>query len=287
MPQKMEHYGRDFVLFDRRRPVCSEHCISCAEYTLLFTKLDGYRIYTSGVEYCISPGQLALIAPLFPYRMAFNKKRSDCEALHFRPNALGQSFVDSIQFRPIKSMLEKSRGGVVLDAMHHPNVMNQLLVIENSYAFSEVVRLFSILQQLPQLPKIYSFTDNKLFVVKHERIEGKLQLIFGYVVEHLAEHLTVDRVAKQFYMAVSTFSRFFHASAGVSFHQYLMQQRVRQAKKYLLSTSWSVARVSYEVGFSSLSNFNAQFKKMTCKTPREYRRSGLNQCHISVVKNTT
>lgn len=77
-------------------------------------------------------------------------------------------------------------------------------------------------------------------------------------------------------MAESTFSRFFHANLGVTFRQYLIEQRVKQAARYLVSTDWSVAHIGAEVGFSSLSNFNAKFKSILRVTPREYRTNHLD-----------
>ncbi|MGF1725404.1 helix-turn-helix domain-containing protein [Photobacterium nomapromontoriensis] len=198
--------------------------------------------------------------------------------LHFRLNALGQTFIDSVQFSDIKLMLENARNGSLfnIDADSYVNIY--LKAVNNTYEFSQVLNLLSLLEALSKQTHT-CLTDYNFDIVNSQRIEDKVRIVLKYIADNLAEPLSVTMVADQLYMADSTFSRFFHANLGVTFRQYLIEQRVRQAARYLVTTDWSIARIGAEVGFSSLSNFNAKFKSVIRVTPREYRASHLNKHH--------
>jgi AraC-like DNA-binding protein len=46
--------------------------------------------------------------------------------------------------------------------------------------------------------------------------------------------------------------------------------RISVACKKLLLDDFSISEICYEVGFTNLSNFNRQFKKITGFTPSQY-----------------
>jgi AraC family transcriptional regulator len=58
---------------------------------------------------------------------------------------------------------------------------------------------------------------------------------------------------------------------GQSPYRYLIDQRVRRAKKLLLGTDQSIARIALEAGFASHSHFADHFRKLTGTTPSRYR----------------
>jgi AraC-like DNA-binding protein len=51
---------------------------------------------------------------------------------------------------------------------------------------------------------------------------------------------------------------------------YINQIRINEAQRLLKETELNVSEIAYKTGFSSPSNFNRVFKKMTGKTPSEY-----------------
>jgi len=56
------------------------------------------------------------------------------------------------------------------------------------------------------------------------------------------------------------FASLFKQAMAVSPHQYVIQQRVEQAKLMLSKTDLAIANIALEVGFSSQSHLNQQFK---------------------------
>jgi YesN/AraC family two-component response regulator len=66
------------------------------------------------------------------------------------------------------------------------------------------------------------------------------------------------------------FSRVFKKTAGVRFNDYALQVKVREAKK-LLGQNWPVGEVAARLGYQNPESFIRAFKKITGRTPAEYR----------------
>lgn len=63
----------------------------------------------------------------------------------------------------------------------------------------------------------------------------------------------------------------FRKHYGVTLNTYLTRLRVCQAQYLLLSTDQDVSRIAFETGFGSISRFYEAFKKISGKTPGQYR----------------
>ncbi|MGF1691084.1 helix-turn-helix domain-containing protein [Photobacterium kagoshimensis] len=262
-------------MFDLQKVEETEHMIFGADYILIRPKTSGCTLHLANTHYRLRACQLVLLAPFNPFRLTLDSTHkagsTDCDVLHFRLNALGQTFVDSVQFKTIKNMLDESRRGLLFEGCQNNEIHALLNNMENTFEFSQVLSLLSLLENLSQLSPRRYLIDNSFEVSNIKRTESRVQMVQDYIAENLAESISVTVLAEKLHMADSTFSRFFHANLGITFRQYLIEQRVRQAARYLVSTDWTIARIGSEVGFSSLSNFNSKFKSLLQMTPRQYR----------------
>ena len=79
-------------------------------------------------------------------------------------------------------------------------------------------------------------------------------------------------IAEMYGFSVSHFYRIFTAYTGITFSQYLTEQRIAAAKR-ILSTNKkdSIIEIATQAGFKSVSSFNRVFKQKTGHTPTEYR----------------
>ncbi len=98
----------------------------------------------------------------------------------------------------------------------------------------------------------------------------KLRLAIDYIQAHLAQPVTVAEVAEVVQMSPYHFSRCFKQSTGLSPYQYILHQRVEQAK-LLLRSALPLAQIAAQVGFASQSHFNRHFKRWVGLTPNQFR----------------
>lgn len=68
------------------------------------------------------------------------------------------------------------------------------------------------------------------------------------------------------------FRAIFTESAGISPHHYLIDCRIKNAKKLLWDTNISIVEVAEKSGFSCQQYLNKVFKRETGMTPNEYRK---------------
>ena len=73
-------------------------------------------------------------------------------------------------------------------------------------------------------------------------------------------------------MSESAFSHFFKKRTGMSYINYVNNQRVAKACTLLAETTLSAAEICYDCGFNNKSNFIRIFNKKKGMTPIEYRK---------------
>lgn len=90
----------------------------------------------------------------------------------------------------------------------------------------------------------------------------------------LSEKITVDDLARSALFSKFHFSRIFQQVTGVSPGRFLSTIRLEEAKRLLLSTSWTVADISYQVGYNSVGTFSSRFHSSVGVSPITYRQLG-------------
>ncbi len=91
-----------------------------------------------------------------------------------------------------------------------------------------------------------------------------------YIRSHLHEPLSIAQVARFCYLSRSRFTRRFREETGSSFAEFLMEERVSEAKRLLRETDWNVERICVMVGVHS-SRLRALFRVRGLPSPRSFR----------------
>ncbi|MBQ2739421.1 MAG: helix-turn-helix transcriptional regulator [Oscillibacter sp.] len=99
----------------------------------------------------------------------------------------------------------------------------------------------------------------------------RIDLVLAYLQEHMAEKLTLDQIAAEFYISKYYLSHCFKAATGFSVGQYLINTRILEARR-MLQDGGRVAQVGEAVGFHSNEHFIRTFTKLTGISPKQYAR---------------
>jgi AraC family transcriptional regulator len=110
-------------------------------------------------------------------------------------------------------------------------------------------------------------------ITSHDRSlnRNQLQQAIDYIHIHLDRDLSLAELASIINITPTYFASLFKRSMGISPHQYVIQQRVEQAKLMLKKTDLAIAEIALQVGFSSQSHLTQQFKRITGITPKQIR----------------
>ena len=93
-----------------------------------------------------------------------------------------------------------------------------------------------------------------------------------YVNNHLTEKLSLSQVARIFHISPEHLIRQFKRKTGLTFYQYVLQQRVSESKRMLRNCpEMSITEIAYAAGFSSAAHFSRIFRHSTGLLPSQYR----------------
>ena len=101
--------------------------------------------------------------------------------------------------------------------------------------------------------------------------DEKMERILAYLEEHYREELGLEQVADRFHYSYSYLSNCFKEQMHMGFVDYLNRLRIEKACTLLSTTDLSVAQISEAVGYSEHSYFCRVFKKLTGRTPSNWR----------------
>ncbi len=84
-------------------------------------------------------------------------------------------------------------------------------------------------------------------------------------------NLTLARLARRLSVPVRDVSNAINRTTGENFSRYINGFRIRHAQVALRETELSITEVMFEAGFVSKSSFNTEFRRITGRTPSQFR----------------
>lgn len=106
---------------------------------------------------------------------------------------------------------------------------------------------------------------------KFEVADERVMRVAGYVQQHIADEISVDRLADIACVSLPHLNRLFSKAFGLSPLRYVNRKKILHAQKLLLTTGLTVQQVASRVGFDDASYFIRLFKKHVGFTPQDYR----------------
>jgi AraC-like DNA-binding protein len=98
-----------------------------------------------------------------------------------------------------------------------------------------------------------------------------------FIEQHSGEELSLSKVAKAVHISANHLSEKFKQVTGVNFVDYVARARFEEARDLLLNSNRRISEIAFAAGFQSLSQFNRVFKKLSGKSPTDYRAAHLRR----------
>lgn len=119
----------------------------------------------------------------------------------------------------------------------------------------------------------------KSAVPKGDSNDIPLRRALSYINNNYKNNLSLNSSAKAMGFTPAYFSNWFHKSTGKTYTEYINSLRLTEAKRLLLTTTYSITEICFASGFSSLSGFLKEFKKQYGITPSAFRKD-LNKMNL-------
>lgn len=92
-----------------------------------------------------------------------------------------------------------------------------------------------------------------------------------YCIKNYESTITIDSICNELNINKSYFCKLFKTETGYTFTNFLNIFRVEKSKALLNNTDMSLLDIAISVGFNSQSYYSSVFKKVTTKTPLQYK----------------
>jgi AraC-like DNA-binding protein/ligand-binding sensor protein len=135
----------------------------------------------------------------------------------------------------------------------------------SSKQYDAMIKLLSIFAEH------ISVVSNQIIVHRENAESPVIKRAKDFIIENQAEDLSLGQVAKAVNTSTFHFCKMFKKATGLNFTEYVSRVRVEKARNLLLNPNLRVSEIAYEVGFQSLTHFNRVFKKITGRSPTNYR----------------
>ncbi|MBE6627336.1 MAG: helix-turn-helix transcriptional regulator [Ruminococcaceae bacterium] len=96
--------------------------------------------------------------------------------------------------------------------------------------------------------------------------------IMRYVHEHITEVLPNEAVAQALSYHPNYVNRVIKKSTGMTFHKYVVDEKLYYASTLLINTSKSITDIAYDLSFNTSSHFSNLFTEKYHCTPSQYRK---------------
>ena len=167
----------------------------------------------------------------------------------------------------------KERGGRPLFHPENIDLFTGLLSdLYNLAAMSDYIRDMRINEKLGTLLTLLMEQSwhPECMTVSRKRME--LIEIKKHLDEHYAEKITLDDLAKRFFINKFYLSKIFKETYGTTVNNYLISKRITRAKQLLRFTDMTVDEIGVAVGMGDANYFSRMFRKVEGTSPSEYRK---------------
>lgn len=117
------------------------------------------------------------------------------------------------------------------------------------------------------------YRDYHLNMSKDEpEAKGKnIKPVRKFIEKNYALNLSIDGLAKEFFISPFYLSKKFKAETGFTINQYIISCRMGEAQRLLIFSDKQIKDIALDCGYDSLPYFYTTFKKYAGCTPQEYK----------------
>jgi len=94
---------------------------------------------------------------------------------------------------------------------------------------------------------------------------------YEYINEHYTSKCSLQDIAQAVKISPNHLHNIFSKHIGITPHEHVTKKRVEKAEQLIAAGEKSMFDIALETGFCSQSHFNKTFKKVTGKTPLQYK----------------
>jgi len=130
-----------------------------------------------------------------------------------------------------------------------------------------------------RLKELAKFEGLEIPATNHE--QAFVEKIFALIHENIAnDALDVQFLADKLNISRSNLHNKIKSLVKMNTSEFINTVRINKAKELIKSSDYTISEISYKVGYSDNAYFSKTFKKITGKTPGEFRKDQSNNADV-------
>lgn len=148
-------------------------------------------------------------------------------------------------------------------------IFEQMQKCERMQKYREIEKAISVHLLCSVLLKAATLIKEKFNPESHN-IDSYISEVVAYINENLKSKLVIEEMASMFFVSRAKLISDFKKTTGVTIGDYILTRRIRLSKE-LIRSGMKISEVAEQSGFGNACHFIRTFKKVTGKTPLQYR----------------
>jgi AraC-like DNA-binding protein len=212
---------------------------------------------------------------LFKSDPAYFQPGSDKEVrtvtIFFNPSGTLSALFSLAEMKAIKAFVTQMQAGCKIPDSSYQETATRIEAIQRANGAEQLSLFIELLNALSTNTGLQPLASGSYAVSMTDPEGMRIANLYNYIMHNYSSALTLEDVAMQAHLTPTAFCRYFKKHTRHTFVHFVNRIRVNEACKLLVNgTSGSIATIAYSCGFNSITNFNATFKNITGKSPREY-----------------
>ncbi|WP_375323384.1 AraC family transcriptional regulator [Flagellimonas sp. GZD32] len=218
-------------------------------------------------------GDVLVIGGFLPHAFKSDVSASSKSIMHtlfFDIHSFGNDFFGITDLASTKAFFKKSELGIRVIS-NKEVIINAFQKLKSQNKVEQIATLLVVINEImkAKTQPLSSFVYRKTF----SDDEGKrMNDVFKHAMDKFNEPINLDEIAQVANMSKNAFCRYFKRRTNKTFFQFLIEIRIENACKIILSQpELAIAAVSEQCGFNNIANFNRKFKELKGCSPTQFR----------------
>ena len=223
-------------------------------------------------EETFGPIDLVMVGPSRPHAWKSKDVTNHVITIQFSQELSQYPMLSKRIFAPIRQLLQDAENGLSFEGPEQESIKEQIISLTRMQGFQSVTAFLNILSTMANANRkrlVSGLFESDLGSSTKSR---RIAKVCEYIDQNLDKDLSLAEVAALVNMSESAFSHFFKKRTGLSYINYVNNQRIAKACTLLSDTTLSASEICYDCGFNNKSNFIRIFRKKKNMTPIEYRK---------------
>lgn len=108
--------------------------------------------------------------------------------------------------------------------------------------------------------------------MQHDQTMATIDVVKRYVQENMHQTITLKEISNILHFNSTYLGQKFKRHMKMTFHEYVLQQRMEKAKQLLQETDMRIYEIAHKVGYSEVDWFYKKFKEYVGTSANEYRK---------------